>query len=114
MAMELGIRFLTGGIVVSLFAILGDMLRPKTFAGLFGAAPSVALATLGLAFWSTGGAYVAVEGRSMLAGAVALGLSAIVATPLLRRLKLPALAAAAADWAAWGAVAAALWAALLR
>jgi hypothetical protein len=37
-----------GGVVVSLFAILGDTLKPKSFAGLFGAAPSVALATLGL------------------------------------------------------------------
>ena len=41
-------RFLIGGAVVSLFAMLGDILRPKSFAGLFSAAPSVALATLGL------------------------------------------------------------------
>jgi hypothetical protein len=39
-------RFLIGGFVVSAFALLGDLLRPKSFAGLFGAAPSVALATL--------------------------------------------------------------------
>jgi hypothetical protein len=42
------IRFFVGGAVVSAFAILGDLLKPKSFAGLFGAAPSVALATLGL------------------------------------------------------------------
>ena len=42
------IRFLVGGVVVSAFAMLGDILRPKSFAGLFGAAPSVALATLGI------------------------------------------------------------------
>ena len=42
------VRFLIGGIVVSLFATLGDVLRPKSFAGLFGAAPSIALATIGL------------------------------------------------------------------
>ena len=40
------IRFLVGGVVVSLFAVLGDVLRPKSFARLFGAAPSVALATI--------------------------------------------------------------------
>src|ERR1700687_4243106 len=40
--------FFVRGVVVSLFAILGDPLKPKSFAGLFGAAPSVALATLGL------------------------------------------------------------------
>jgi hypothetical protein len=35
--------FFVGGVVVSLFAILGNPLKPKSFAGLFGAAPSVAL-----------------------------------------------------------------------
>jgi hypothetical protein len=39
------VRFLVGGILVSAFAMLGDILRPKSFAGLFGAAPSVALST---------------------------------------------------------------------
>jgi uncharacterized membrane protein (GlpM family) len=43
------LRFVLGGLVVLLFAVLGDLLRPKSFAGLFGAAPSVALATLGIA-----------------------------------------------------------------
>jgi hypothetical protein len=43
---EYVVRFLVGGAVVSAFAMLGDVLRPKSFAGLFGAAPSVALATL--------------------------------------------------------------------
>jgi len=46
--MQLVIRFLVGGVIVSLFAVLGDVLQPKSFAGLFGAAPSVALATLAL------------------------------------------------------------------
>ena len=45
---EIIFRFLMGGFVVSLFAASGDLLKPKSFAGLFGAAPSVALATLGL------------------------------------------------------------------
>ena len=42
---EFLIRFLIGGAIVSAFAMIGDVLRPKSFAGLFGAAPSVALAT---------------------------------------------------------------------
>jgi uncharacterized protein DUF3147 len=45
---EILIRFLIGGVSVSLFAIIGDLFKPKSFAGLFGAAPSVALATLAL------------------------------------------------------------------
>ena len=40
------LRFIVGGAIVSAFATLGDMLKPKSFAGLLGAAPSVALATL--------------------------------------------------------------------
>jgi len=46
---QLVLRFVIGGRVVSLFAVLGDTLKPKSFAGLFSAAPSVALAPLGLA-----------------------------------------------------------------
>jgi hypothetical protein len=46
---EYMVRFIVGGLLVSLFAIIGDVVRPKSFAGLFGAAPSVTLATLGIA-----------------------------------------------------------------
>ena len=42
------------------------------FAGLFGAAPSVALATLGLTIVTDGKFYAAAEGRSMIAGAIAV------------------------------------------
>src|ERR1051326_5094347 len=86
-------RFLVGGAVVSLFAIIGDLLRPKSFAGIFGAAPSVALATLGLTVATHGGAYAALEGRSMMVGAVALLVySAVLARLLLRDLRHPLLA----------------------
>jgi hypothetical protein len=66
------VRFLVGGAVVSAFAILGDLLKPKSFAGLFGAAPSVALATLGLTVATEGAFYAATEARSMVAGAIGL------------------------------------------
>ena len=65
------IRFLVGGAVVSAFAIIGDLLKPKSFAGLFGAAPSVALATLGLMVATEGASYAATEARSMMVGAIA-------------------------------------------
>jgi hypothetical protein len=45
---ELFIRFVVGGTVVSCFAVLGDLLKPKSFAGLLGAASSVGLSTLSL------------------------------------------------------------------
>jgi len=65
------IRFLVGGLFVSAFAILSDIVTPKSFAGLFGAAPSVALATLLLTVSKEGGGYAAIEAQWMIAGAVA-------------------------------------------
>jgi len=47
--------------MVTLFAFLADLLKPKSFAGLFGAAPSVALATLGLTIYTDGKSYAALE-----------------------------------------------------
>src|ERR1700722_7313729 len=67
--MQLAFRFLVGGLVVSLFAVIGDVLKPKSFAGLFGAAPSVALATLALTIATDGQTYAALEARSMIVGA---------------------------------------------
>jgi hypothetical protein len=103
--MDYLIRFFAGGIVVSLFAVVGDVLRPKSFAGLFGAAPSVALATLTLAFWKHGGAYVSIEGRSMILGAIALGVYSLLVCQLLVRARWSALAATAAATTGWLAVA---------
>src|SRR5277367_3795197 len=74
---QLIFRFIIGGFIVSLFAALGDVLKPNSFAGLFGAAPSVALATLSLTISSQGAAYAATEARSMIAGAVGFCLYAL-------------------------------------
>jgi hypothetical protein len=68
---EVTARFLVGGIFVSAFAILSDILTPKSFAGLFGAAPSVALATLLLTLSNQGAGYAAIEARWMIGGALA-------------------------------------------
>jgi Protein of unknown function (DUF3147) len=103
--MEYLVRFLVGGIVVSAFAVLSDVLRPKSFAGLFGAAPSLALATLSLALWKEGGAYVSVEGRSMILGAVALAVYSFAVCQLLMRARWSALAATTSATVLWLAVA---------
>jgi len=70
-------RFLIGGMVVSAFATVGGLFKPTSFAGLFGAAPSVAFATLALAISKNGQAYAATECRSMMAGAAGLCLYSI-------------------------------------
>lgn len=72
---------------MSTFAMLADVLRPKSFAGLWGAAPSVALATLGLTVQREGKMYASIEGRSMIFGAFAFLLYAATVSWVLRRHK---------------------------
>ncbi|MBP1294267.1 DUF3147 family protein [Bradyrhizobium elkanii] len=102
---EYVVRFLVGGAIVSAFAMLGDVLRPKSFAGLFGAAPSVALATLGIAVYRHGAGYAAMQSRSMMAGAIALAVYAVVVCHLLVRARLRALPASMLSLFAWLVVA---------
>src|ERR1700758_5085959 len=111
--MDYLIRFLAGGVLVSLFAVAGDVLRPKSFAGLFGAAPSVALATLTLAFWRHGGGDLSTEGRSMIIGAAALAVYSFLVCQLLMRLRYSALAATAVATVAWLVIAVGLKQAVL-
>jgi len=99
--MEYVIRFVVGGIAVSFFAVLGDVLRPKSFAGLFGAAPSIALATLGIAIAQHGTGYAATEARSMMLGAVALWLYSMGVCRLIERYRVSALSATCAMLALW-------------
>jgi hypothetical protein len=111
---ELILRFLIGGIIVSAFAVIGDLFEPKSFAGIFGAAPSVALATLALTMSSKGAVYAATELRSTIIGAVAFLIYAYVVGRLLLRHKLSAFPVCAALLVIWIAIAVAGWAILLR
>jgi hypothetical protein len=111
---EIVIRFLIGGAVVSAFAVLGDLFRPKSFAGIFSAAPSVALATLALTAMKETSHYVALEGRSMILGAIALAGYSQLTSWLLMRRHWTSLKAAVASLIVWLAIAFGLWAALLR
>jgi hypothetical protein len=76
--MEFVVRFLLGGLAVCLFAAVGEISRPKSFAGVFGAAPSVALATLALTLHASGARYAALEARSMVIGAIGIWVYACV------------------------------------
>ena len=111
---ELAIRFLIGGLVVSFFSALGDVLRPKSFAGLFDAAPSVALATLALTVAKDGPSYAATESTAMVAGAIALCVYAQVTSWVLMKWRPSALATATAAMPVWFAVALLLWRTALR
>jgi hypothetical protein len=111
---ELLVRFLAGGIVVSLFSVLGDVLEPKSFAGLFGAAPSVALATLILTVHKNGVSYAQIEARSMIAGGVAFLIYAWTVSRLLRLGIYRVLPTTAGFLAGWLASALVIWSVALR
>jgi hypothetical protein len=65
--MQLIDRLVIGALIISLFAVIGHVLKPKSFAGLFGAPPSVAVAALGLTILADGKPYAALEALSMIA-----------------------------------------------
>lgn len=108
------IRFVIGGLVVSAFAAGGDIFRPKSFAGLFSAAPSIALATLGLTVRHEGKAYVSTEARSMMLGAAAFFIYACATSFLLMHYRQRALRITLALMPVWFAASFGLWLLLER
>jgi len=93
------LKALAGGTLVVAFSGLGDVLKPKAFAGLFGAAPSVALASLAVTVLTSGPVKAAVSARGMIAGAVGMVAYCIAATILVRRFG--ALGGSVLAWVAW-------------
>ncbi len=112
--MDLLLRFAIGGLVVSGFAVLGDTIKPESLGGVFAAAPTIALATIVLTLHRHGAAYVGVEARSMVAGAVAFFAYACAVSFVLMRFRPKAVVAAGTLLTVWAGVAACLWAVWLR
>ncbi len=77
--------------MVCVFAALGEILQPKSFAGLFGAAPSVALTSLAIAAYRQGSVFAAAEARFMAAGAIAFLVYAWLCSRALMRRDRPAM-----------------------
>lgn len=98
----IAVKGLAGGTLVVLFALLCQTLEPKRFAGLFGAAPAVALAGLAVTLVVMGVADAHDAALGMLAGAAGMTVYAAVATNLLGGMR--ALHAALLAVAAWLAV----------
>jgi hypothetical protein len=107
-------RMVVGGVVVSGFAVLSDVLKPKRFAGLFGAAPSIALATLALTAGTKGKLYAASAAHSMIAGAAALGVYTYCIFQLMLKSKRSALAVTLSLIPLWAVVAVGIWYVCLR
>jgi uncharacterized membrane protein (GlpM family) len=113
-ALDLLARFLIGGAVVIVFSIIGDIFKPKSLGGIFAAAPTIALASLSLTAHQHGNAYVSLEARSMIAGALAFFVYACAVSFILMRYRPRSLVAAGALSPIWFGVAAILWATWLR
>jgi hypothetical protein len=111
-AAVLGVRALLGGTFVALFALAGELLRPKSFAGIFAAAPSVALASLLITFVVKGEAAVWASAVGMIAGAVAMVAACVVGIDAVKRFR--ALRGALAAIAVWVVVASGLYVVALR
>jgi hypothetical protein len=108
------LRFVIGGALVSAFAVLGDIFKPKSFAGLFGATPSLALASLVLTIIEKGTTYSSVEARSMIAGAIAFFAYACCVSYALMRYRIRVAMTASLFILLLFGVSLSLWAACLR
>ena len=103
---------LVGGTVVCGFALIGELLRPRGLAGMFAAAPSVALASLAVTSIATGAGSSASQATAMVAGSAALFVYCLVGIESVKRFG--GMVGAIAAMAPWLAVAVGLWAVVLR
>ncbi len=82
----LALRALAGGLLVAMVSVFGEALRPKSFAGIFAAAPSVALASLLVTAAVDGQAAVALAASGMVVGALAMLAACVVGIDTVKRL----------------------------
>lgn len=108
----LAVRVVAGGTLVVAFAMVSDMLKPKMFAGLFSAAPSVATASLVVSGLAMGPAKVEQYAAGMIAGAAGLVVYSLAAAFLVQRVG--AAAGSVLAWLAWLVPAGLLYWFLLR
>ena len=88
--------------MVTAFAVVGHILRPKWFAGLFGAAPAVAVASLAVTLVDKGHHDAALAAYAMVFGAAGFVAFSACVRPLLT--KTNALAASSVSCLIWVAV----------
>jgi uncharacterized membrane protein (GlpM family) len=107
---ELIVRFALGGVAVSLFSALAELFKPKTFSGILGAAPAVALVSLGLTFMQRGESVVRGHALGMACGGLGFLAYAFACVFTTTSTRLPVWAGAAICWGVWFMVAALAWA----
>jgi len=106
---DLILRFTLGGAAVSLFSALAELFKPKTFSGILGAAPAVALISLALTFAQRGDSVVRDHALGMICGGGGFLAYAFSCVFITANSRLPVWLGAAVCWAVWFLVAAAAW-----
>jgi uncharacterized membrane protein (GlpM family) len=108
----IGLKALVGGLAVVGFSLIGQTGHPKRFAGLFAAAPSVALASLAMTVVAKGPEATVPYVQGMLIGSAGMLVYCLTSLYLINRLH--ALVGSILAWLAWFAVAGGLYLALGR
>ena len=103
----IGLNAVVGGLVVVGFSLVGQAGHPKRFAGIFAAAPSVALASLVMTVVARGPKASVPYAQGMLIGSA--GMLAYCLASLLLINRLHALVGSILAWVVWFAVAGGLY-----
>ena len=90
---EIALKAVAGGVFVLAFAALAQTIKPKRFAGVFSAAPSVAIGSLLVTTVFKGAPDVVASARGMAVGAVAFFVYCVAVVALIRRW---------GTWRGWG------------
>ena len=98
----LALRGLAGGSLVVVFALIGEVVSPKAFSGLFSAAPSVAVASLAITIVAESPAKARQASIGMVVGGVAMAASCVLAAVAVPRVR--SLWGSLAAWLGWVAV----------
>lgn len=103
---------LVGGVFVAAFALIGASMQPKSFAGLFSAAPSIALGALAITLLTDGSSDAREQALAMVFGAVGMVLFCTLAAGAIERFG--AVYGSAISFVAWFAVAGVSYVLVLR
>ena len=106
------VKAVAGGLFVVAFSLIGEVLQPKRFAGVFSAAPAVAFASLLITSIVKGAAGAIPQTTGMMIGSAAMIVYCAVALFAVARFR--ALIGSLTAWLAWFAVAGGLYLAFNR
>lgn len=83
----LALRGLAGGTLVVLFALISEAVKPKAFAGIFAAAPSVAVASLAISVLTDGAGTSRLASTGMVVGGVGMAACCTIAVATIPQMR---------------------------